>query len=183
MKFVAVVFSLALVFAGGCSGQGAPSVPAAPLDGTKLVSIGSEGLNSSSPISVGVRLDPQQPLRDPRYGFVLGYFRGTTSHNSQVISVSMGKAIKFTNVDGNDPHTVSFLGNATARTADWPDQFNGSAKKSPAGTAIGTAHFSTGALNPGQTSAVYNTGLPGFYMVGCAFHYDSHKMRTVIIVR
>jgi len=29
---------------------------------------------------------------------------------------------------------------------------------------------------------VYETGIPGFYMFGCAYHYDSNEMRTVIIV-
>jgi plastocyanin len=37
-------------------------------------------------------------------------------------------------------------------------------------------------LNPGQKSLRYTTGLPGFYMFGCAFHYDGFGMRTVIIV-
>jgi hypothetical protein len=77
---------------------------------------------------------------------------------------------------------VSFLGNATATHAPFPAAFNGSGTRSPAGTAIGTTNFSTGAINPGQASLVYETGLPGFYMVGCAFHYDSNHMRTVFIV-
>jgi len=45
------------------------------------------------------------------------------------------------------------------------------------------ANFSTGALSSGTKSVLYNTGLPGLYMVGCAFHYNSNGMRTVIIVK
>jgi streptogramin lyase/plastocyanin len=132
---------------------------------------------------VGVRLIGESPITDPNYGFILGYFNGTSSTTSQVVHLTMGESVQFFSVDGSLPHTVSFLGNATATHAPWPPSFNGSSTQSPAGTAIGTTNFSTGALNPGQMSLVYETGLPGFYMVGCAFHYNSSNMRTVIIVQ
>jgi streptogramin lyase/plastocyanin len=132
---------------------------------------------------VGVRLIGESSTTDPNYGFILGYFNGTTSTTSQVVHLTMGESVQFMNVDASLPHTVSFLGNATSTHAPWPASFNGSSTQSPAGTAIGTTNFSTGALNPGQLSLVYETGLPGFYMVGCAFHYNSNTMRTVIIVQ
>ena len=132
---------------------------------------------------VGVRLIGESSFTDPNYGFILGYFNGTTSTTSQVVRLTMGESVRFINVDGSLPHTVSFLGDATATHAPWPPSFNGSSTQSPAGTSIGTTNFSTGALSPGQMSLVYETGLPGFYMVGCAFHYNSSSMRTVIIVQ
>lgn len=132
---------------------------------------------------VGVRLTGEAAFVDPHYGSVLGYFNGLTSTTSQVVSLTMGESVQFTNVDTMRPHTVSFLGTATATHAPWPPSFNGSASQSPAGTVISTTNFSTGPLNPGQQSLIYETGLPGFFMIGCAFHYDSNGMRSVIIVR
>jgi plastocyanin len=132
--------------------------------------------------AVGLRLFGESSITDPHYGFILGYFNGTTSTTSEVVHLTMGESVRFFNVDASAPHTASFLGNATSTHAPFPSSFNGSATQSPAGTAIGTTNFSTGALNPGQMSLVYETGLPGFYMIGCAFHYDSFNMRTVIIV-
>jgi plastocyanin len=175
MKYLSVALALVGLLVAGCGGNATAPALSTPLGSTSLVM-------PDNAIVVGIRLDVQS-ITDPRYGFVLGYFKGTTSPKSQVIGVPMGSKIKFTNVDGNDVHTLSFLGKATAHSALWPSAFNGSATKSPAGTAIGTKNFSTGPLNPGKTSPVYTTGLPGFYMVGCAFHYDSNMMRTVIIVR
>ena len=173
-NFMIGIFITGLLLVG-CGGKGATPALRPSLDSVSSII-------PDTAIVVGIRLDAQS-FTDPRYGFVLGYFKGTTSHKSQVIGVPMGSRVKFTNVDGNDAHTLSFLGNATAHSAPWPALFNGSATKSPPGTAIGTTGFSTGTLNPGKTSAIYTTGLPGFYMVGCAFHYDSNMMRTVIIVR
>jgi len=56
--------------------------------------------------------------------------------------------------------------------------------KSASGTVISTTSWSTGPIAPGQISAIYETGAPGFYMIGCAFHYDDPtSMRTVLIVK
>jgi len=30
---------------------------------------------------------------------------------------------------------------------------------------------------------MYETGMPGFYMIGCQYHYNDDEMRTVVIVR
>jgi plastocyanin len=175
----ALVLSIGLICAGCGSRSSAPASVLAS-NPTTLVAFGA-GPDLTSTTTVGVRLDVKSFI-DPEYGFVLGYFKGKLATRTQVISVSPGKNIKFVNVDNNDAHTASFLGKATGEKAPWPAHFNGSMTQSPKGTAIGTKNFSTGTLNPGQTSLVYSTGLPGFYMIGCAFHYDSNKMRTVIIV-
>ncbi len=133
--------------------------------------------------AVGVRLNGEHSVTDPHYGLILGYFNGTTSTTTQLVMLTAGEDVQFFNVDSmGTPHTVSFLGDATSTSAPWPPHFNGSSTRSPTGTAIGTHNFSTGALMPGQKSLVYSTGLPGFYMMGCAFHYDSNTMRDVFIV-
>jgi plastocyanin len=93
----------------------------------------------------------------------------------------VGGSVLFQNVD-TEPHSAAFLGDATANSAPWPGSFNGSTTQSPAGTAIGTTGWATGSLNPSQKSPIYETGLPGFYMIGCQYHYNTNEMRTVIVV-
>ena len=189
MKHALTVLSLAAVLAAGCGGHAAAPTSALPAPGqaggnTMDVGITEDGFDSAtSTIAVGVRLTGENPFVDSRYGQVLGYFKGKTSMTSEVVSVPMGRNIRFFNVDGALPHTMSFLGNATRHSAPWPSQFTGSGTASPAGTAIGTTNWSTGTLTPGSRSAKYTTGLPGFYMMGCAFHYVLHGMRTVVIVK
>jgi plastocyanin len=89
----------------------------------------------------------------------------------------------FQNFDATKPHTASFLGDASSSGAAFPAHFNGSGNASPANSVISTANFSSGNLNSGSTSSQYNSGPPGFYMFGCAYHYDSFGMRTVVIVQ
>lgn len=158
------------------------AVPVQRVSGLNTQLTGSTGMAIFEPLQVvGVRLFGEASANDPAYGFVLGYFNGTSSTVSQVVHLTSGDPIVFKNVD-TIPHTGSFLGAATATAAHFPATFNGSATTSPAGAALGSMNFSTGPLNGGQSSAMY-FALPGFYMYGCAFHYDSFHMRTVIVVQ
>jgi plastocyanin len=134
------------------------------------------------PLFVGIRLVGETSFTSPTYGFVQGYFRGTTSTQAQVVVLPPNTDIIFKNVDGALTHTASFLGDATASGAPWPSSFIGSEPASPAGTPIGTTNWSTGPLAKGQSSAKYTSGAPGFYMIGCFFHYVADEMRTVVIV-
>lgn len=133
--------------------------------------------------TVGVRLTGEASINDPHYGFELGYFNGTKSLTSQTVVLAAGESVRFQNVDASKTHTASFLGDATQNSAPWPSSFDGGSTQSPAGTVISTANWSTGPLAPGKSSLVYETGMPGFYMIGCYFHYNPDKMRTVLIVR
>jgi virginiamycin B lyase len=131
--------------------------------------------------TIGIRLNGELSFTDPNYGFELGYAVGTASTQTQTISLGMGESVQFKNVD-SEHHSAAFLGDATANSAQWPGAFNGSTTQSPAGTAIGTAGWATGSLNPKATSPIYETGLPGFYMIGCQYHYNTNEMRTVVVV-
>lgn len=187
MKYAVGSFVLAAVLLAGCSAHGSsassPVVPG-PTQQISNIGIKDDGVDlSSSAVAVGIRLTGEAPFLSPRYGQVLGYFKGKTNTTSQVVTLFAATNVRFFNVDTVRPHTLSFLGDATRRSAPWPPTFTGSSTQSPAGTAIGTTNFSTGPLNPGTKSLVYTTGAPGFYMVGCAFHYVSNGMRTVIIVK
>jgi len=192
-SFASIFLCVAGVSLAACSGGGgSPAAPAALgatnsgsaptlMNFSRSLDAAGGALNDSTPV-VGVRLTGEKVFVS-RYGDVLGYFNGTTSTKSEVVHLTAGTNVAFKNVDGGGlPHTVSFLGDATATKAPFPPHFDGSANASKAGTTIGTKNWSTGALNPNQRSRTYNAGAPGFYMVGCAFHYDSNGMRTVIVV-
>ncbi|MBV9646351.1 MAG: hypothetical protein JO043_02695 [Candidatus Eremiobacteraeota bacterium] len=172
----------------GCSGQSAtmPAASSPQMAAPAMIPMTDHGFVTDAlaagTLKVGIRLSGEQPKTDKRYGKVLGYFKGKTSKVSQVITLTANTNVQFFNVD-SFAHTASFLGDATNKSAPWPSSFNGSATQSSAGTPIGTTNFSTGPLNGGKASLVYTTGSPGFYMFGCAFHYDSFGMRTVIIVK
>jgi plastocyanin len=180
--------SLAAAFIAGCGGSASTS-PMPSANNTQSASNMSPSRSPATEVTfdatgkVGVRLTGEASFMTRHYGKVLGYFKGTTSKTSQVVVLATGTNVVFKNVDSGDPHTVSFLGDATKTMAPWPHSFNGSSSVSTAGTAIGTPNFSTGPLSPGTSSLVYTTGSPGFYMVGCAFHYDLFGMRTVIVVK
>jgi hypothetical protein len=151
----------------------------------------STGLSQPGPISLleqlqtaGIRLIGESATTNPHYGSILGYFNGTTATTTSVVMLTAGDPVQFKNVDSALQHTVGFLGNATATSAPWPATFTGGGTTaSAAGTAIGAPGFTSGTLNPGQNSRIYSAGGPGFYMVGCFFHYSSSTMRDVIIVQ
>jgi hypothetical protein len=151
----------------------------------------STGLSQPGPISlfeqvqtVGMRLFGQSATVNPHYGSIFGYFNGTTATMTSVVMLTAGDPVQFKNVDGLNTFTAGFLGNATATHAPWPATFTGGGiTPSASGTAIGSPGFTTGQLSPGQKSLVYSAGGPGFYMVGCFFHYLSRNTRDVIIVQ
>jgi|GEM_PF-1760570 len=162
--------------------NGAPQ-PIRTIAGANTHLAGIFGVALQEPLqTAGIRLIGQSFTTDPRYGFILGFFNGTTSTTTQVVMLTANDPVQFDNVDSSLMHTAAFLGNATATGAPWPPNFTGGTVASPAGTSINTVGFTTGSLGPGQKSKIYNAGGPGFYMIGCQFHYVSSKMRNVIIV-
>jgi|SRR5450755_1510401 hypothetical protein len=187
-QFFAIAAFVALV---GCSSQAMNAIPSTQT-ASHAISSAPAVLNVSGDDSafspdvlqiVGVRLNGEAPFNSPRYGTMLGYFRGTTSTTSQVVMLTAAMNVIFHNVDTIHPHTASFLGNATKNHAMFPPTFTGSSTAAPAGTAIGTPNFSSGIMNPGTKSLKYSSGPPGFYMFGCFFHFVSFGMRTVIVVK
>lgn len=119
---------------------------------------------------------------DPTYQAVIGYFGGTNVTTAQVISLkaSATDAIKFENFD-NQPHTAADLGTWTGSYP--PNGPSLTATPSPQGMDISTSGFTAGNLNPGTTTKrSYVANVPGVYVFGCAYHYVSNGMRTIIIV-
>jgi plastocyanin len=147
------------------------------------IAFDDDHVQSAGDFTVGVRLTNEKSSTSKKYGAVLGYFKSTKSLTSEVVTIPAGSSVVFTNVDSSLPHTGSLLGDATKKSAPWPSTFTGSSNASKAGTDISTTDFSTGTIDPGGSSAVYTASVPGFYMFGCAFHYISHGMRDIIIVK
>ena len=188
MKHAVGSIALAALILAGCSAHGSSASPVVPAPAQpNVINLGvtEDGVvpDTTTVAKVGIRLTGESPFMSTRYGRVIGYFKGKTSLTSQIVSLPANTAVRFFNVDSGLTHTASFLGDATQNMAPWPSSFDGSSTKSPAGTAIGTTNWSTGALLAGSHSALYTTGIPGFYMIGCAFHYNLDGMRTVIIVK
>lgn len=130
--------------------------------------------------TVGVNLTGQAACNDMTYQAVKGYFGGNAITTSQVVSVthSATNAIQFVNLD-SQPHTATSLG---PWSGSYPVAGPALGTPSPKNTDISASGWSTGNLNPSQKSKLYLANVPGFYVIGCAYHYNSDNMRTVIIV-
>ena len=122
------------------------------------------------------------PCTDNVYQQVIGYMASVTSVTGAVIGLTHSSTdqVQFKNID-SQPHTAANLG---AWSGSYPT--NGppvTATPSPTGMDISVAGFTAGNLNPGQKSKKYVANVPGVYVFGCAYHYVSNNMRTVIIVQ
>lgn len=162
----------------GCAGGSPFPSAAAAAPRNCVVAIAPDGTET-----IGVNLaNPNESVcTDPTYLAVTGYFAGTKVVASQVISLTASSTdqIQFSNLD-LQPHTANDLGAwSGAYPAATP---NPNRTASPAGTDISNPKFTTGAINGGATSLSYVADVPGVYVFGCAFHYNSNNMRTVIIV-
>jgi len=192
---LAVLVAIATVAFAGCGGGGGAGT------GLGCASYGGGGGGScvgnpvpkASPTAdpsaqvVGILLSGENPVTVTTYGAVLGYANGTPSspNGSNVVNLTANQTVQFTNDEATSSgvaHTASSLG---TWSGSYPAAGPTSAQQnaSPAGTSLSTASFSSGVLNPGQMSAVYNSGASGgIYVFGCFFHYNSNNMRTVVIV-
>jgi hypothetical protein len=136
---------------------------------------------------VGLLLTGESNVSVAPYGNVLGFFNGTNGNppmGSNVVHLTANQNVTFTDVEAAGSifpqHTASFI---QTWNGSFPVNPTIPSSASAAGTSISSPSFSTGALNSGQTSAVYNSGGPGMLTFGCFFHYKSNGMRTVIIVQ
>ena len=172
-----ITAALATGMLSGCAG-GTPFPTAAAVKNCVVA------ISPSSTETIGVNLTnpPQAACTDPKYMAVKGYFGGSTIVSSQVISITASStdSVQWTNLDFQ-PHTAADLG---AWSGSYPAQGpDPSATSSPTGTDISAPGFTTGNINNGTSSRLYKADVPGVYIFGCAYHYVSDNMRTVIIVK
>lgn len=99
-----------------------------------------------------------------------------TGYSPDVLTVSIGTRIRFTNTD-----TFAHTATAIAAPAFPPASPFDQTALTPSGTSL-SAPWSTGNLNAGAASLVFVADRPGTYLFGCFYHY-AHPMRGEIDVR
>ena len=189
------IVTIAIAACGGGGGGGVTNA-SCPHGSAHIFGYGGGGGGGSSncpPPStpsaqpVGLLLAGENNVMVAPYGNVLGFFNGTNGmppSGSNVVHLTANQNVTFTSVEGAGSvfpqHTASFI---QTWSNSFPPNPSIPSSASAAGTIISSTGFSTGPLNAGQTSAVFNSGGPGMFTFGCAFHYLSNGMRTVIIVQ
>lgn len=108
---------------------------------------------------------------DPTYGVIGGY---TQQVFSQTLAFAPGSQVMITNGQAGTPHTLGVVSTTG---------FGSGAALSTSATGGNTiqAGFNTGTVN-GNTTVGPFTLAAGLYYIGCAFHYQSNEMRTVLNV-
>lgn len=186
---ILVVAALALAACGGYGGSGSGLGCAGYGGGGGGGNNNCHGNPAPSPSPspaaqiVGVMLSNATATNDPTFGMVLGYFNGASGTSSQVVHLTANMTVQFVNFDSSLPHTASLLG-AWNSSTKYPSTFTNSngPTASAAGSIISSSNFSSGNINNGSSSAMFNSGGPGMFIFGCAYHYVSDGMRTVVVV-
>jgi hypothetical protein len=157
----AVVLAVTLAACGG----GGSSVPAhmnpAPGPTVSSQQVVTEALPSSA---IGVE-------NDPTFGLIGGF---TQTVYSQTLAFAPGSQIMIANGQTSTPHTFNVLS-----TASFPA--SPALSTSASGGATIASGFASGTVSPGTMAGPF-TLTAGTYYIGCAFHYISSTMRTVLVV-
>lgn len=131
------------------------------------------GIPTSSGGGGGVTIDVSltQFAQSPTpYGPSVGY-------SPAVTNVSVGTQLHFVNID-SFAHTATEIPGAKTFPAGSP--FNAKALQQTGTTLSGG--FTSGALQPNQSSQTITADQPGTYLFGCFFHYGAN-MRGLIIAQ
>ncbi len=95
-----------------------------------------------------------------------------------ITTVSVGTQLHFTNMDNFCCHTATLIPNATTFPSN-PHFTQGATTQSGSTLSGG---FTSGALQPNQSSQTITADAPGTYLYGCFFHYAA-PMRAAIVVQ
>lgn len=185
MRFVLppVLATGVIAFLAACGGGGnsnpppanAPAAPAVPVPtapATVVAVPSTPATTAPSTQQVVTMALPTTSIgveNDPTFGAVAGY---TQQQYSQVLGFAPGSQIMVRNGD-QTVHTLSTVGTSGFVQTSLPVNAAG-------GNTIGVG-FSSGTTTPGQLVGPY-TLAAGTYYMGCAFHYLSNSMRTVLVV-
>ncbi len=110
-------------------------------------------------------------LTDPTYGLIGGY---TEQTYSQILGFVPGAQIMITNAEAGVPHTLNVLSQTAFPT-------NPALSTAASGGSTLAAGFATGTVNGGASVGPITLSA-GLYFIGCAFHYVTNTMRTVLNV-
>jgi plastocyanin len=181
--FLASTAALSIGILAGCGGGGsagngaagaANPVPNAFLSNSQQPDAVAEALvgDPAKVIYVGFG---HKALPKSKFGAVAFY--APTTGATAVIYVKSGSKVSFLN-DDSTRHTASGLG-----AGGFPKSFDNTSGVNQVGKVINSSlTWSTGSLNPGQTSVVLTVGAKGTYYFGCYFHYRvDPAMRDVIV--
>ena len=131
------------------------------------------GVPSSSGAGGGVTIDvslTQFSQSPTQYGPSLGY-------SPAVTTVSVGTQVHFVNVD-TFAHTATAITGATT----FPSGFSfGASALQQKGTTL-SGNWTSGALQPNQSSQTITADKAGTYLYGCFFHYAG-GMRAAIVAQ
>jgi plastocyanin len=132
------------------------------------------GIPTSSGGSGGITIDVSltqygQPHPTP-YGSSLGYSPFMTT-------IAVGTQVHFVNVD-TFAHTATVIPGATKFPTGSP--FTGNAL-TQTGTTL-SSKWTSGAMQPNESSQTLTADQPGTYLYGCFFHYGG-GMRAVIVAQ
>jgi plastocyanin len=133
--------------------------------------LGQSGGSGSGPITkIDVNLTLHSSPTQLPQGSAAGYAPAQTM-------VAVGSFVQFTNSDGF-AHTATGIAGASTFPASSP--FNVSAQTQNGNTISGA--WSSGVLQPGQSSQPIRIDAPGTYLFGCFFHYGA-PMRGAIVAQ
>lgn len=155
---------LAACGGGGSSGGASVAPPAAAPTATPSVS-------SQQIITAALPSTAIGALVDPTYGLIGGY---TQSGYSQTLGFAPGSQVMIRNGQASLPHTLNVIS-----TTSFP--VSPTISTTGNGSSTLDANFASGTIAGGGLIGPF-TLASGTYYVGCAFHYSSANMRTVIKV-
>jgi plastocyanin len=181
--FLTPIGAVAIGLLAGCGGGGSAAnsagstgnpIPNAFLSNSQQPDAVAEALVGDAAKTLYVGFG-HKALAKSKFGPVAYY--APTAGASAVIYVKSGSKVSFYN-DDSTRHTASGLGNG-----GFPASFDNTSGVNPFGKVINSAlTWSTGSLNPHQTSAIFTVGAKGTYYFGCYFHYRvDPSMRDVIV--
>lgn len=157
---------------GGSTGGGGGVVNPPVVTPTPIV---TPSPSSQQIVTMALPSSAMGSLVDPTFGAVGGY---TQSLYSQTLAFAPGSQIMVRNGQAsNVPHTLGVVSTSASSgfTANPPLSLTASG-----GSTIG-AGFNTGSIAPGALAGPF-TLAAGTYWLGCAYHYASDTMRTVLVV-
>ena len=168
----AVVFALAATLAacggggGGTAGGGGGGLPPSNPAPT------STPVSTQQVVKMALPTTAMGVIQDPTYGTIGGY---TQALYSQTLAFAPGSQIMIENAQVGTPHTFG------VDSTTGFDTTGAALNTSATGGSTIQAGFNTGAVN-GGTSVGPFTLAAGTYYIGCAFHFQSNTMRTVLNV-
>jgi len=156
----AVVLAASLAACGGGGSTTPAHMNPAPGPSISSQQVVTEALPSSA---IGVE-------NDPTYGTIAGF---TQTVYSQTLAFAPGSQIMIANGQ-TAPHTFNVLSTASFPVAP-------ALSTTASGGATIASGFASGTIAPGTMAGPFTlTG--GTYYIGCAYHYISSTMRTVLVV-